>query len=84
MIKYLAASKKIVIVEVVGETDRFVKLINGRKESKMAERRIYCNTFDDAKNFLVDNAQKKVYSLRLQLERAKGELGQIKGIKEPN
>lgn len=83
MIKYKANSlRKIEKVEVAGETDHFVKLLNGRKEAKRSEWFNYFDSFDAAKNYLLGEATKRVENLRLQLERANGELGQIKGIKE--
>ncbi len=84
MIKFKASTigNRIEKVEVVGETECFVKLPNGRKDAKRSEWQNYFDSFDDAKNYLIDKAQKRVDSLRTQLESANGELGQIKGIKE--
>jgi hypothetical protein len=84
MIKFKTSviGNRIEKVEVVGETECFVKLINGRKDAKRSEWQNYFNSFDEAKNYLIDNAQKRVDSLRTQLESANGALGQIKGIKE--
>jgi len=82
VIKYLTKFNKVEKVEVVGETEHFVKLLNGRKEAKRTDWSNYFDSFDDAKNSLVEKAQKRVDSLRRQLESANGELGQIKGIKE--
>jgi len=82
VIKYLTKFNKVEKVEVVGETEHFVKLLNGRKEAKRTDWSNYFDSFDDAKNSLVEKAQKRVDSLRRQLETANGELGQIKGIKE--
>lgn len=82
MIKYLAKFNRVEKLEVTGETDHFVKLLNGRKEAKKTDWSAYFDSFDDAKNSLVDKAQNRVDSLRRQLETANGELGQIKGIKE--
>jgi len=82
VIKYLTKFNKVEKVEVVGETEHFVKLLNGRKEAKRTDWSNYFDSFDDAKNSLVEKAQKRVDSLRRQLEAANGELGQIKGIKE--
>ena len=82
MIKYLTKFNRVEKVEVAGETDHFVKLLNGRKEAKQSDWCSYFDSFDDAKNYLIDKAQKRVDSLRRSLESANGELGQIKGIKE--
>jgi hypothetical protein len=82
MFKYKTGSTKIEKVEVAGETDHFVKLLNGRKEAKRSDWSNYFDSFDNAKNYLLEKAERKVSSLRRQLESANGELGQIKGIKE--
>ena len=82
MIKYATKFNRVEKVEVAGETEHFVKLLNGRKEAKKTDWSSYFDSFDDAKSFLLDKAQKRVDSLRRQLETANGELGQIKGIKE--
>jgi len=82
VIKYLTKFNRVEKVEVAGETDHFVKLLNGRKEAKQSDWCSYFDSFDDAKNYLIDKAQKRVDSLRRSLESANGELGQIKGIKE--
>lgn len=77
-----SAGGEIEAIEILGQTDFFVKLPNGRKDAKRSSGYNYFDTFQEAKVFLIDVAEKKVRSLRLQLERANGELGQIKGIKE--
>jgi len=77
MIKYLTKFNRVEKVEVAGETEHFVKLLNGRKEAKKTDWSAYFDSFDDAKNSLVEKAQKRVDSLRRQLESANGELGQI-------
>jgi glutathione peroxidase-family protein len=82
VIKYLAKFNRVEKVDVAGETEHFVKLLHGRKEAKKSDWVSYFDSFDDAKKFLLDKAQKRVDSLRRQLESANGELGQIKGIKE--
>jgi hypothetical protein len=84
MIKYrcFARGCNIEKVDVVSQTERFVKLSNGRKDAKRSSGYNYFDSFDEAKEFLIEIAENKVRSLRLQLDRANGELGQIKGIKE--
>ena len=77
-----SAGSKIEEIEILGQTDFFVKLPNGRKDAKRSSGFNYFDTFQEAKDFLIGVAENKVRSLRLQLERANGELGQIKGIKE--
>jgi len=84
MVKFrcFSAGYKIEEIEILGETEHFVKLTNGRKDAKRSGAYNYFDTFQEAKDFLIDVAENKVRSLRLALERANGELGQIKGLKE--
>lgn len=82
MIKYVTKFNKIEKITVAGETEFFVKLENGRKEAKRSDWCNYFDSFDEAKVYLVEKADQRVKSLRLSLEKANGELGQIKGIKE--
>lgn len=67
-------------VEIEKETESSV-WINGCRRAKISTYENYFDSWDDAKQFLMDHAQKRVDSLRLQLERANGELGNIKGLK---
>ncbi len=84
MIKYRCFTRgnNVEKVEIVSQTEHFVKLSNGRKDAKRSSGYNYFDSFNEAKEFLIESAENKVRSLRLQLERANGELGQIKGIKE--
>lgn len=76
--------------EVVKETAKQIVYIdeyNGkRSENRVAKASSYDKWFDtweDAHAFLIENARAKVESLRMQLERAKGKEGQIRGMKKP-
>lgn len=87
MIKYRTRWDNIEAVEVLRETDKmvFVHGRGGRKEEREAKRSDYQNWFDswgEAKAFLVANAEKDVEDARMQLERAKGKLGQLLGMRE--
>jgi multidrug efflux pump subunit AcrA (membrane-fusion protein) len=70
---------KITQVEVERETDISV-WINGHRNAKRSEWNNYYDTWEEAKAALQAKAQSQVDSLRLQLERAKGALGNIKGM----
>ncbi len=85
MIKYRTESNKIEAMEVERETDKQVVLPakNGypsRRENKVSDWRNWHDTWEAAHAFLVANAQRDIDSLRKQLERANGKLGQIKGM----
>lgn len=85
MIKYRTRWDKIEAVEVVKETEKqVVAVLNGReqREAKKSTYQNYHDTWGEAKQFLVDEAQRKCEGLRKQLERANGELGKIKSMKE--
>ena len=80
MIKYRTRFEKIEEIEIERETDKQLVFKNGRKEYKFSSWSNYHDTWDDAHKFLIEIEEKRVDSLRLQLERAKGKLGQIKGM----
>ncbi len=84
MIKYRTRFDEIKAIEVLRETDKQVVLLVGkteRRENKVSGWSNWHDTWEDAHAFLIAQAEREVNSLRLQLELAKGTLGQIKGIK---
>jgi hypothetical protein len=87
MIKYRTMFGKIDAVEIVRETEKQVVLTGHagrtRRENKNSDWLNWHDTWEDAHKFLIAEAEKKVKKLRLDLERANGELGQINGMKEP-
>ena len=68
-------------VEVEKETESSV-WIKGRREAKEAQYHAFFDTFQEAKDFLIDVFEKKARSVRRQLEQANGYLGNAKGLKE--
>jgi len=74
-------SNRIEIIDVDRETDSFV-FIKGRRLCKNTEENLYADTFAEAKQHLLDLAERKVNSARLELERAKARYGNVKGLKE--
>ena len=89
MIKYRTRFDKIEALEVERETDKQVVLpakggCRSSRENKESDWSNWHDTWDEAHAFLIRNAEQKVDACRLALERAKGELGQIKGMKRPN
>lgn len=90
MIKYRAAWDKIEPYEVVKETEKQVVYVvewcdkkSERREAKCSWDHKWFDTWEEAHTHLVDKAQKKVESLRMQLEQEKGREGQIRGMKKP-
>jgi len=87
VIKYRTRWDEIEAVEVLRETDKMVFLPGrGRsKEEREAKRSDYQNWFDswdEAKAFLVADAEKAVEAARMNLERAKGKLVRLRGMRE--
>ena len=88
MIKYRTYFDKIENVEVLRETVSSVYVQTGSKkgERREAKRSSFYNDFDswqEAHAFLVSGAESSVEELRMNLERAKGRLGQIRAMKQP-
>jgi len=93
IIKYKITSKnytpEIVTVEVIRETQQCVWVMPdwgtkvARREAKNSEWADYFDTFEQAKSFLVDHWEEKVKQIRMDLERKKSILGNIKGMKGP-
>ncbi len=80
---------KIEAFEVLRTTEKQVVLPDPyrkggeKREAKEAERWTWHETWEAAHARIVADAQKKVDILRLKLERAKGELGNAKGMNPP-
>jgi hypothetical protein len=79
-------------IEAIRETAECVILpINGRtlkgkverREAKRSEWAQYHDTWVDAHAYLVERAEAQVQGLRLQLQRASGTVGNLKGMKQP-
>ena len=80
---------KIEPVEVIRATKKFVVVqaaigSRERKEAKESDWSSYFETWEGAHGYLMEKARRKVESLRLQLQQANGELGNIKGMKPPS
>jgi hypothetical protein len=68
-------------VEVEKETELSV-WIKGRREAKETQCSAFFDTFQEAKDFLIDVFEKKAQTVRRQLERTNGYIGNAKGLKE--
>ena len=77
-------------LEILRETEKQVVLapkhIKGKesRENKKSDWQCWFDTWDEAHDFLVSEAQKQVDDLRFKLQQANGSLGNIKGMKRPN
>ena len=73
-------------VEIVRETEKQVVIAsrNGseRREAKRSDYQNYFDEWQAAKDFLLEKAEKRVEGIKVQLERAKCELGNIKGLRQ--
>lgn len=68
-------------VEIERETEKSV-WICGNRNAKRSEWYNYYDTWEDAHKALLNQQKACVDSLRLRLERSKGVLGNIKGMKK--
>jgi hypothetical protein len=89
MIKYKTKKYDVEIapVEISKETECFVWVKGNQKDFREAKNSAWSafhDTWQAAKDYLVARESQKVDALRLQLERAKGELGNAKGLREPS
>lgn len=89
IIKFKASSigPSIERIEVISETDHFVSLASNyggkpNREKKITDWYGFFDSFEDAKKFLMDEADQRVRNARRQLELANSRLGNVKGIKE--
>lgn len=85
MIKYRTRFDKIEALEVERETDKQVVLpardgCRSCRENKVSDWSRWHDTWEAAHAFLIAEATREVESLRMRLEKAKGKLGQIKGM----
>ncbi|MFC0667045.1 hypothetical protein ACFSKY_22420 [Azotobacter chroococcum] len=85
MIKYKADDwlrPKVEIVECERATDSSV-FVNGKRRAKESANERYLDSFDEAKSWLLDRADRRLQAARNALQRAQDQLGNIKGMKEP-
>jgi hypothetical protein len=73
-------NKLIESVEIDRETESSV-FIGKNRNAKRSSYHNYFDTWDDAKAFLLKNAEDAAASIRRQLEVANGKLGNIRGLR---
>ena len=91
---YKTVGKTIEPIKVIAETAKFVTTERlalfgnetcTRREAKSSLfGRAFFDTWEEAKSHLISEQEEEVKSLRIQLERANGRLGQLRGMKNPN
>jgi hypothetical protein len=85
MIKYLAEdwySPTIKQIETLKETEKSFWYDNGNRSLKETNDQKLCDTFDQAKSWLLKRHEHKVSGVRHQLEDAKSKLGNVKGMRD--
>lgn len=83
MLKYKTGgcgNKLIESVEIDRETESSV-FIGKNRNAKRSSWHNYFDTWDDAKSFLLKNAEDEAAGARIRLEYANSKLGNIKGLK---
>jgi len=84
------ANKLIQAVEIVRETEQSVFILGSdfrgereRREAKETSYHAYHDSWDEAKQHLMDKAEQEVFAARAALQRAQDKLGNVKGLKKP-
>ena len=81
MIKYRAFYGQIKKFDVQRETESSVWMDDTRY-SKLNSCSFWADTYEEAREYLLDEVDRIIENLRMELERTKGRRGQIKGMKE--
>ena len=83
MIKYRTCFDRIEAIDIVRETEKMVVIPKKgncieRREAKRSDYQNWHDTFADAKAFLIVQAEKKVKSTQIALERAQSTLNRVR------
>ena len=70
-------------VEVEKETENSV-WINGRQNRKLTEYHCYFDTFEDAKNHVIGEAQAGIEKVKRQMEYAENNMATARSLESPN
>lgn len=84
----IAWSRVIGRVHVSGETEHTLHVVGGNGKTRVHRKRTdfagYFDAWDEAKQFLLDHAERDVAAARRQLELANAKLGNVKGMRRPD
>jgi len=82
IMKYRARLGKIEAIEIERETKTMVFLPEGRRESKRTSFQNWFNSWDEAKKFLIEEAETNVNAAAARLNSAKFELDKLRDMSE--
>jgi hypothetical protein len=82
VIKYYAYFDKIKAVEIERESAVSVWNLRGSRECKKTDWSGYFDTWEEAKQFLLEVSQKEIDKYKRILQRARDQYGNIKGLKQ--
>lgn len=82
MIKYRAAYGRIVPIEVAGETAKFVILTNGRREAKTGVGCYWRDTFEEAKQAMLECRIRELRNQEIHLKAAMEEVAKVEAMEE--
>jgi hypothetical protein len=74
---------RITPVEIEKETSTSVWPVGQGRRAKVSDSDIFHDTWEDAHTYLMESADNHVHNAQMQLERAKGAQGNVKGMKKP-
>jgi len=85
MIKYRTRYERIEAIEVLRETEKQVVLSGKmeRRENKRSDWSNWHDTFDDARNFLIDLSEKEIKTLQSRIDGENLRLSRIKAMTQP-
>jgi hypothetical protein len=83
MKKYKTLCGKLDVKEIERETEKMVFFSNGQREHKRSSWQNYFDTWEEAKQFLIDEAKLKVRHAQSRLDSCKAKLKLINDLKKP-
>lgn len=86
MIKYVAVEyfSKVKIVDVESETSQYVTRKDGRKEKKLTESTKICDSFEEAKAWLIEKSEKEILAHLISAHKEAEELERIRSLDKPS
>lgn len=86
MIKYVAVEylSKVEIGEVESETSKYVTLKNGRREKKLTESTKICDSFEEAKAWLIEKSEREILAHLISAHKEAEKLERIRSLDKPS